>query len=147
MNNKKLIWSIPAILSTSLIIYISRIFAFEFLPYQYPDYTTVRYLIQIPFYYFSLMTLVCIFMTAASDPGYLSVEYQHPLTHEGYAPLRQLRVHNMRMFIKYKLYDFSNNRADEESYSLVEEAGTELNQLPTKMLTEQQAIQMDDKKW
>ncbi len=53
------------------------------------------------------MTLLSLFLTASSDPGYLAEKYQHPLSPDGHAPLTQLRLHNMKLFISNKLYDFS----------------------------------------
>lgn len=74
-SQKKLLMGIPALLAVALIIYISIIFLYHFLPITMPVNTTTRFLIEIPFYYFSLMTLVSIFVCAASDPGYLSLDY------------------------------------------------------------------------
>lgn len=53
------------------------------------------------------MTLISLFLTTASDPGYISVDFQHPKEQNGSAPLNKLRVYNMGHFINNKLYDFS----------------------------------------
>jgi hypothetical protein len=65
------------------------------------------------------MTLLSLFLTAASDPGYLAEKYQHPLTPEGHAPLTQLRLHNMKFFTANKLYDFSKVNEDIENGALL----------------------------
>lgn len=57
-----------------------------------------------------------------SDPGYLSPEYKHPLTPEKFAPLKQLRTHNMKVFAKYNLYDFSQEQSADDENSLITEA-------------------------
>ena len=54
-----------------------------------------------------------------SDPGYLSPEYKHPLTPEKFAPLKQLRTHNMKVFAKYNLYDFSQEQSADDENSLI----------------------------
>jgi hypothetical protein len=73
---RKLLFGIPAILAIALIIGISYVFLYEFLPYSHHgEYTTERLVIEVIFYYLSTMTVVCICLTAVSDPGYLSQEY------------------------------------------------------------------------
>ena len=87
------------------------------MPYSFPNPTLLRFVIEIPFLYFSAMTLVFIFLTASSDPGYLSEDLKHAKTDE---PMKALRVYNMKMFTRLKLYDFSQvQRVDEESSSML----------------------------
>lgn len=104
---RKAIAGLPLLFAIALILYISYNFTYSFLPSEYPGFTFKRLAIQIPFTWFSFMTLVSILKTAMSDPGYLSPDYKHPLTPEKFAPLRQLRVHNMRHFQNQHVYDFS----------------------------------------
>ena len=85
---KKIIAGLPCLLAVALILYISIIFIFQFIPYRWPEYQFIRLFFEVSFYWFSSMTLISIFNTAASDPGYLSAEYSYPLTPEGYAPLK-----------------------------------------------------------
>jgi hypothetical protein len=65
------------------------------------------------------MTIIFVLRIVTSDPGYLSTEYLHPLTPEKYAPLRQLRPHNMRHYIKNKLYDFEQHTTTDEENVLI----------------------------
>lgn len=127
---RKLVAGCPSIFAAALIIYISMVFLFAFLPYVHPQWTFFRVLITVPFVWFSGMTLVSIFQTAASDPGYLSIDYQHPLSSEGHAPLSQLRIHNMKMFQRLKLYDFSQvHRVDEEANNLLHSTSGSLEEI------------------
>jgi hypothetical protein len=143
-GTRKLLFGIPALIAIALIVAISYVFLHEFLPYSYHhEYTTERYVIEIIFYYLSIMTVVCICLTAVSDPGYLSLEYQHPLTHEGYAPLNQLRAHNMRLFSKHKLYDFTRDNVmggdyEEQPFISLDDSAVdiELSNISTHTLTE-----------
>jgi hypothetical protein len=123
-RGKKILAGIPSVLATALILYISIIFVGYFLPdrFQKEGYTLFRLCIEIPFLYFSFMTLLSLFLTAASDPGYLADQYQHPLTPEGHAPLAQLRVHNMKLFTANKLYDFSKVNEDLENSALLNQS-------------------------
>jgi len=72
---RKIVAGIPVLVAITLIIYISLVFNYSYLPAEYPDFDFVRVLIQIPFTWFSLMTLLSIIRTCMSDPGYLSPEY------------------------------------------------------------------------
>jgi hypothetical protein len=76
---RKLIAGFPVLLATALITYISIIFIFEFLPYRFPTISFTRLLMELPFIYFSSMTIISIFQTAASDPGYLSLDYHYSM--------------------------------------------------------------------
>jgi hypothetical protein len=90
---------IPMLFAIALILYISYVYLYKFIPYSCPEPAFTKVLIQGVFYYLSGMTIASIILTALSDPGYLKLEYQHPLTAQGYAPLTQLRLLNMRMYI------------------------------------------------
>lgn len=74
-SRNKLLMGIPAVFAVALIIYISVIFLYRFVPYSFPTYTAGRITLEIVFYYYSTMTLVSIVTCALSDPGYLSMEY------------------------------------------------------------------------
>ncbi len=101
---RKLIAGFPCLLATLLILYISYIFIFGFLPFHFPKLTFASTLVKLSFFYFSIMTIVSILKTAASDPGYLSEDLRHL---KGDEPFKRLRVHNMKMFTRLNLYDFS----------------------------------------
>ena len=79
-SSRKLLSGIPGLFSLAAIFYIAYIFAFKFLPITMLAYYWTKLFITTIFYYFFIMTLVSITTTALSDPGYLSLEYQHPLT-------------------------------------------------------------------
>ena len=74
-TNKKILLGVLCVGAIVLILYISEVFLFEFLPYSYTKYDSKRIVIEIIFYYFSIMTILSIISCAASDPGYLSLEY------------------------------------------------------------------------
>jgi oxalate decarboxylase/phosphoglucose isomerase-like protein (cupin superfamily) len=112
---KKIVFGLPAIIAFALICYISYVFMFLFMPDRFQEYHWLRSAIELVFTWFSAMTLVSIVATAASDPGYISNHYKHPLTNEGNPPLNLLRVYNMKMFQTLKLYDFAKVTKDEES--------------------------------
>jgi hypothetical protein len=113
---RKLIAGFPCLLATLLILYISYIFMFEFLPFHFPKITFASILVKLSFTYFSIMTILSILKTAVSDPGYLSEDLRHL---KGDEPYKTLRVHNMKMFTRLNLYDFSKvQRIDEESQML-----------------------------
>jgi hypothetical protein len=76
------------LIATAVISYISFIFLFAFLPESFPEYTTYRVLIEIAFLFASTMTYLSLFHTAASDPGYLSPQYKHPLTADSEVPYK-----------------------------------------------------------
>ena len=81
-GRKKLVMGIPSLFAIEIIVAISYVFIFEFIPYSFHrQYTEWRVVIEVVFSYFSIMTLACICLTAVSDPGYLPLELQHPLTH------------------------------------------------------------------
>ncbi len=107
---------IPMLLAIGLILYISYVYLYNFIPYEFPEHNFTKIIIEIVFYYLSFMTVACILLTAISDPGYLKLDYQHPLTSQGFAPLNQLRLLNMRMFISQKLYDFSRDNVNNGDY-------------------------------
>ena len=72
----KLLMGIPSIGSVAIILAISYVYLYSFIPYRFPgEYTYERFAVEVVFYYFSIMTLVCIIATAVSDPGYLSLEH------------------------------------------------------------------------
>jgi len=98
---------IPTFFNITLVMYIMHVFITKFVQEFYPEYSFWRLCIEFSVGFFGSMAIVFTLVIVVSDPGYLSVEYQHPLTEKGWAPLEQLRVHNMRHFIKNKLYDFS----------------------------------------
>ncbi len=72
---RKAVAGLPVTIAIALIIYISVNFTFYYLPSEYPNISFTRLLIQIPFTWFSIMTLISIVRTCMSDPGYLSPEY------------------------------------------------------------------------
>ena len=83
----KILLGSPSVLAFALIIYISVVFMFEFIPRVHPHITFGRILLSIIFTWFSLNTLVAITRIIVSDPGYVSEKYKHPLKHDGEAPL------------------------------------------------------------
>ena len=75
-GRSKLLMGIPAIGSVAIILAISYVYLYSFIPDRFSgEYTYQRFVLEVVFYYFSIMTLVCIFATAISDPGYLSLEH------------------------------------------------------------------------
>lgn len=94
-------------------MYIMHVFLTKFVPEFYPEYSFWRLCIQTSVAFFGSMAIIYTLIIVGSDPGYLSLEYKHPLTEKGWAPLNELRVHNMRHFIKNKLYDFSGHPSDD----------------------------------
>jgi hypothetical protein len=106
--------AIPSFVATALIAFISYVFFFKFIPTEYEVNSFYKVALQFVFLWFSSMTFLSLWTILLSDPGYISHEYKEPLAQDGSAPLIKLRLHNYRMFKKYKLYDFSK-QADEES--------------------------------
>ena len=68
----KMLAGIPTIFNLTLVIYISVVFLTKFLPDLYPEYTFMRLCLEIPFLWFSSMTIFLVFRITTSDPGYLS---------------------------------------------------------------------------
>ena len=69
---KKIVFGTPSVLAIALICYISYVFMFIFMPTRYIEYDWLRISIELVFTWFSVLTLVSIVATAASDPGYIS---------------------------------------------------------------------------
>lgn len=109
----KLKSGVPTVFNIALVMYIMYVFCFKFVQEFYPEYSFWRLCIEFSVGFFGSMSIVFTLIIVVSDPGYLSHEYRHPLTEKGWAPLEQLRVYNMRHFIKNKLYDFSEQPADD----------------------------------
>lgn len=72
---RKTIAGLPVLGAIALILYISAVFLFQYIPEEYPDLSLGKAIIVTIFTWFSIMTLFSIVRTCLSDPGYLSLEY------------------------------------------------------------------------
>jgi hypothetical protein len=95
---------LPAILTLSLINYISYVFLRSYLPFKYPDYCLTYFLIVAIFGYLSAMTSIFLLMAFCSHPGYLPARLEMP-KEEGKAP-KELRLFRMENYMRNGLHDF-----------------------------------------
>ena len=94
MNWLKNLLRLPAFISSGLTFFISYVFLFTFMPYNYPEGAFTNFwsaLTVIVFSYFSTMTQVFLWMTFCSDPGYLPDRLKREKVNNA-APIREIRL-------------------------------------------------------
>ena len=113
-NVFKVVLAIPMLLAAALITYISYQFMFRFMPAKHPldNGSFESYFIRITFTYFSVMTYVFILASFILSPGYLPEWFKTAPGRDGKAPMRLLRIYNMRFWARNNIYSF-----DEFDYS------------------------------
>ena len=64
------------------------------------------FLLRVLFLYFSGMTYVFLFVTFTVNPGYIPNFLKLPVTNKGLAPMRIVRIYNMRTWLANGIYKF-----------------------------------------
>ncbi len=104
-------------LAICVILFISWVFMFDFIPEAHPELTTSRILLSTFFGWFSVNTIWSILAVLTSDPGYIDSKYKQPLNSDGSVDEGKMRVLNKKHFKRNFLYDFSGH-VDTENRTL-----------------------------
>lgn len=94
------------LLSTSIIAYLSAYFS-VYTIHELDHW--VQLLVLVPFATSVFMTCLSLWLTFRLTPGYLPKKFETPLTNEGYAPVRTLRIYNMRTWLACGIFAKDTN--------------------------------------
>ena len=89
-------------LSIAIIVYLSGHFSIV-------TFSKLNFWLQsislVPFVSFVTMLWVSLYLTFTRTPGYLPATFKVPLTEQGYAPIRILRLYKMRTWLACKTFE------------------------------------------